>query len=175
MKKLILIIFTLSLILPCKSEIITGGVKYDYEIAREEVFSQPPKQIPFEFIRLYLTDKNRVENRESLNSGVTELSDRKIASFSDNSYGVEYFDDPEYEWFYDFGGRLMSFTKKDSLSYPCRTTRYKPDGSITNTGLKVSDKESFIFSPEGKLIAHWINNLCYDASNNVIMQRKYIK
>lgn len=173
MKKLILLIFALSLILPCKSEIITGGVKYDYEIAREEVFRQSPKQIPFEFIRLHLTDKNHVENRESLNGGVTELSDRKLASFSDNSYGVEYFDDSEYEWFYDFGGRLMSFIKKDSLSYPIKITRYKPDGSITNTGLKVSDNESFIFSPEGKLIAHWIDNLCYDGNNNVIMQRKY--
>ncbi len=175
MKKLILIIFTLSLILPCHSEVITGGIKYDYKIAREEVFSQPPKQIPFKFIRLYLTDKNRVENRESLNGGVTELSDRKLASFSDNSYGVEYYDDPEYTWYYDFGGRLTSFTKKDSLSYPIKIIRYKPDGSISNTGLKISEKESFIFSPDGKLLAHWLDNFCYDEADNIIMQRKYIK
>ena len=68
------------------------------------------------------------KNLENIRLGITETSDRKLAAFSDGGYGIEYFDEPEYAWFYDFGGRLTSFTKKESLSYPCKTTRYKPDG-----------------------------------------------
>ena len=107
-------------------------------------------------------------------SGITELKDRKMAQFSDGSYGVIYFDDPLYTWIYK-NGKLINFIEKSSLDYPAKTTRYKPDGSVINVGLKVSNNESFIYSPDGKLIAHWLGKLCYDSANNVIMTRKNIE
>ena len=40
---------------------------------------------------------------------------------------------------------------------------------------RVSDKESFIFSPNGKLLAHWLGNNCYDEYNHIIMTRKIMQ
>ena len=173
MKKLILIFALFIFMLPCQSTVITGEVKYDYELAREETLKKPLTPVSFEFIRLHLIDKNREENLENIKLGITQTQNRKLATFSDGGYGVEYFDDPEFAWFYDFGGRLTSFTQKDSLIYPCRTTRYKPDGSVANVGLKISDRESFIYNTDGKLIAHWLGEVCFDEMNNVVMKREY--
>jgi hypothetical protein len=103
--------------------------------------------------------------------GIQELKDRKVVRFSDGSYGIVYHDDPLFSWYYK-NGRLINFTQKSSENYPCRITKYKPDGTIANAGYKVSDKESFIFSSNGKLIAHWKGTLCFDENNNIIMTRK---
>ena len=41
--------------------------------------------------------------------------------------------------------------------------------------MRVSENETFIFSPLGKLLGHWLNENCYDESKNVIMTRKIVK
>ena len=41
-------------------------------------------------------------------------------------------------------------------------------------GLRVSKEETFIYNPQGKLIAHWLGTNAYDEGGNVIMTRKYI-
>ncbi len=175
MKKLILFLLIVTFYTSAEAQILTGEIKYDCQQAKEEAFREPPKQIDFDFIKIHFIDKNRNENINALQSGIDKLINRKLAKFSDGSYGVEYFDDPEYSWYYDSMGRLINFTHKSALTYPCKTTKYKPDGSITNTGLKVSEKESFLFNKDGKLIAHWLGDYCYDAKNNIIMTRKNIQ
>lgn len=154
------------------AQIITGEVEYNADIAREEVFSKPVEKINFEKLKKRYYDSDNLENINYLFKGITELKDRKLAKFSDGSYGVQYYDDPMYSWYYSSNGKLINFTQKDSLDYPCRITKYKPDGNIANTGYRVSEKESFIFSSEGKLLAHWKGNFCYDDSDNIIMTRK---
>ncbi len=172
MKKFLLIFLSLMIFQPAFSKIITGEIEYNAEDAKNAVFSSPFQPISFNNIQHKLIDSNNSENLNSLYLGITKLKDRKLARFSDGSYGIQYYDDPMYSWYYSQNGRLINFTQKDSLSYPCKITKYKPDGSIANTGYRISDKESFIFSSEGKLIAHWKNNTCYDESGNIIMTRK---
>ena len=41
--------------------------------------------------------------------------------------------------------------------------------------LRVSENETFIFSPLGKLIGHWVSANCYDENGNIIMKRKILK
>ena len=173
MKKFLCLILTfLIFYLPSYSKIITGEVEYNAEQAKEQLFHNPQNAFNINSITKYYIDKNNVENLNSLYQGITELKDRKIAKFSDGSYGVQYYDDPMYSWYYSEGGRLISFIQKDSLEYPCKITKYKPDGSVANLGYRVSKEESFIFSPNGKLIAHWLGENCYDEFNRIIMKRK---
>ena len=175
MKRLLLLIFLLFLSLSVNAQIITGEVEYNADIARGEVFSKPIEKISFDRIRNRLYDSDNIENLNYLFQGITELKDRKLAKFSDGSYGIQYYDDPMYSWYYSSSGKLINFIQKDSVSYPCRITKYKPDGSVTNMGYRVSDKESFLFSPNGKLLAHWLGNNCYDEYNHIIMTRKIMQ
>lgn len=172
MKRFILVLFSLVFILQVNAHVITGEVEYNADIAREETFSKPTEKISFDKIRNHFYDSDNTENLNYLLKGITELKDRKLAKFSDGSYGIQYYDDPMYSWYYASNGRLINFTQKDSADYPCRITKFKPDGSIANTGYRVSKEESYIFTPEGKLLAHWLGNNCYDESDNIIMTRK---
>ena len=173
---MILSIFLLMLLsLPSNAKIITGEVEYNAEAAREEVFSSPTSPLNIATYSHRLIDTDNIENLNYLFQGITELKDRKIGKFSDGSYGVQYYDDPMYSWYYSSNGRLINFTKKDSESYPCKITKYKPDGSIANQGYRVSDRESFLFTPDGKLLAHWKGENCYNEYNNIIMTRKILK
>ena len=172
MQRLILVILLMFLSCTVNAKIITGEVEYNAEIAREETFAKPIEKVSFDKIYNHFYDSDNIENLNYLFQGITELKDRKLAKFSDGSYGVQYYDDPMYSWYYSQNGKLISFIQKNSLDYPCKITKFKPDGSVANTGYRVSEKESFIFTPQGKLLAHWVGNLCYDEQNNVIMTRK---
>ena len=175
MKRFILLLFIFIFSLSVQAQILTGEIKYNTETARTETFSKPIEKISFDKIYNHFFDSNNIENLNSLYQGITELKDRKLAKFSDGSYGVQYYDDPMFSWYYSQNGKLINFTQKDSESYPHRVTKFKPDGSVTNTGYRVSEKESFIFTPAGKLLAHWLGNNCYDENNNIIMTRAILK
>ena len=172
MKRFILLLFLIVFSLSVQAQIITGEIEYNTDLAREETFSKPIEKISFDRIRNHFYDSNNIENLNCLLQGKTELKDRKIAKFSDGSYGIQYYDDPMYSWYYSTNGKLINFTQKDSLDYPCRITKYKPDGTIANTGYRVSERESFLFASNGKLLAHWLGNNCFDEQNNIIMTRK---
>ena len=176
MKRIILlVIFLICIALPLNAKIITGEVEYNADLAREDAFSSPISPANIATYKQHLIDSNNIENLNYLFQGITELKDRKIGKFSDGSYGVQYYDDPMYSWYYSSNGRLINFTQKDSTNYPCKITKYKPDGSVANQGYRLSESESYIFTPEGKLLAHWRGNNCYDEYNNIIMTRKILK
>ena len=173
MKKLILFLLIICFI-PCVSaQIITGEVEYNAEAASQEVFSSPLPSFNYQYVQKHFIDINYAENYNCLNAGIKEINGRKIARFTDGTYGIWYYNEPLYTWYYSGNGRLINFTQKNSENYPAKVVRYLPDGSITNVGLKVSEEESFVFSREGKLLAHWIGLNCYDEYNNIIMKRKY--
>ncbi|MBR6126375.1 hypothetical protein IKQ21_01685 [bacterium] len=161
--------------IPVQAVVVTGGVEYNQERAAEEVFRTPPKTINFNFISSHFVDINYSDNISALKAGIKALKDRRVGSFSDGTYGVIYYDDPLFSWYYSSNGRLVNFTERSSSDYPCKITKYKPDGTVANTGLKVSENESYIFSSQGKLLAHWVGNFCYDEENNVIMTRKTVE
>ena len=175
MKRFIIIVFLFLFSVQAQAKIITGEVEYNADIARNETFSKPIEKISFDKIYNHFFDSDNIENLNYLFKGITELKDRKLAKFSDGSYGIQYYDDPMYSWYYSSNGRLINFTLKDSMDYPCKITKYKPDGSIANQGYRVSENESFLFTPQGKLLAHWLGDNCYDEYNNVIMTRKIYK
>lgn len=171
MKRFVLPVLIFFISLSCEAKIITGEVEYNAEKAQEAVFECPLQPISFDVIRNKFIDANLEENLNAISLGVQELSDRRVVDFSDGSYGVSYYEDPLYSWYYK-GGRLINFTQKSSESYPCKITKYKSDGTVSNAGYKVSENESFIFSTDGRLMAHWKGKFCYDENDNIIMVRK---
>ena len=141
------------------AKIITGEVEYT-------------NQHNFKNLYEYYIDKNNNENLNNILNGNVNLIDKKLVSFSDGSYGIQYYDDPMYSWYYSKNGKLISFTKRDSLSYPCKFVKYRPDGSVINQGKRLSENESYIYSPQGKVLAHWIDDKCFDEYGNLLMTRK---
>ena len=176
MKKFILFLFVLSLF--CASvnaAFVTGGVEYNEEIAQKEVFSTPLIPISENIINSHLVDSQCKLHISLQKEKKKDFFNRQVALFSDNTYGIIYKDDPLYSWYYDFNGKLISFTKKSSEEFPAKFTKYGKNGYVINTGIKISKQESYVFSPNGKLIAHWKGNLCFDGNGNVIMIRKLIE
>lgn len=175
MKKIyifLLFIFTLT---TANAKIITGEVSYTLNSARNEVMSQTPKPVSSEVLRANIYDTNNRENKTTLLQGKTEVKDRILAYFSDGSYGVMHKNNPTYVFYYNNEGILTHTEVKDSLKYPYKTYKYNTTGKLINMTLRVSENETFIFKPTGELIAHWINDKCYDENNNIIMTRNILK
>lgn len=166
MRRFILIFLFIFLCVPVNAQIITGEVEYNTEAA---------EKLSYEDLRNRFFDNNNIENMNYLFQGITELKDRKLAKFSDESYAVQYYDNPLYSFYYSQNGKLISYTYKSSRNYPCSYKKFKPDGSVINTGYRVSEQESFIYSQNGKLLAHWKGNKCFDENNNLIMTRKIME
>lgn len=168
MKRFILICLFFILCIPVNAQIITGEVEYNTEY-------QPIEKLTYDEMRNRFFDSNNIENLNYLFQGVTEIKDRKLAKFSDGTYAVMYYDDPLYSWYYSAGGKLISYTYKTSQNYPCKFKKFKPDGSVINSGVRISEQESFIYSSDGKLLAHWLGGKCYDQNNNLVLTRKIME
>lgn len=168
MKRFILIFLLLIICIPVNAQIITGEVEYTNTY-------QPSEILSYNDLKNKFYDSNNIENLNYLFQGITELKDRKLAKFSDDSYAVQYYDNPLYSWYYSQNGKLISYTYKSSQNYPCNFKKFKPDGSVINTGYRISEQESFIYSSDGKLLAHWKGNKCFDKNNNLIMTRKIME
>ncbi len=119
-----------------------------------------------------ISDINNSENRSMLLKGVTDLKDRTLARFSDGSYGVIYKNNPLNVFYYSPDGNLTHKEIKSSLDYPYKTYKYKVSGQLENVTTRLSEDETFIYSPNGKLLAHWVGKYCYDEYGRVIMIRE---
>ena len=176
LRKIILFLVLLIMSLPVNSQtILTGEIRYDVNSAREEILKNPLKKLNPHLVAKHITDS---ENRENLGyalQGNVELKDRTLAFFSDGTYAVMYNRDRYHVWYYSHDGKLIYAEEKDGLDYPYRSYKYTTMGELVNMGLRVSKEETFIYSPNGRLIAHWLRENAYDEDGNIIMQRRYAK
>lgn len=168
---LITIIFTA---LSTNAQIITGGIEYNTDSARAYLLYSEKQTVSDDILKLHLIDTNKDENITMLLSGQTELKDRTLAYFSDRSYAINYHDNPKYVWYYCANGILTHTEIKETLTYPYKTYKYDIDKKLINMSLRISKNETYIFTPEGKLLAHWIGKNCYDENNNIIMTREIL-
>lgn len=152
MKIFFTLLLNMFLILPASAEVLAIG------ISQNEI-----------------SDINNSENISMLLKGVTDLKDRTLAKFSDGSYGIIYKSEPNFVLYYSSDGILTHKEVKTSLEYPYKTYKYKVNGQLENMTYRVSEGETYIYSPNGKLLAHWLGNYCYDEVGNVIMTRQIEK
>ena len=170
MKKLIIIFLIFGVFVPSNAVMLTGGIKYTQEDARIELQNNKPSA---SFIlNADIIDPNYNQNYNYILKGLTKLSDRTLAKFSDGSYGVNYKKDILHVYYYDKDGTLISAEIKTSVEFPYRTYKYNPDGELVTMTMRVSENETFIFNPHGKLLGHWIGKNCYDENGKILMTRQ---
>ncbi len=173
MRILLTIIFILCFIPNATANILTGGIEYNTNSARAYLLYSEKQTVPEKLLSQNLIDLNRNENITTLLKGSTQLNDRTLAYFSDGSYAVTYNNNPKYVWYYARSGILTHSEVKETFTYPYKTYKYNPDKSLENMSLRVSKEETYIFSPKGKLLAHWLGPNCYDENGNIVMTREY--
>ncbi len=175
MKKFLLLLFTLFLCMPVHSQILNGEVKYTDTEAQRLVLENTPPEISQTLIQNNFYDINKSENSTAILQGYTSIKDRILGHFSDGSYAIKYLDNPKYVWYYNSEGILTHTEKQTSSDYPYKTYKYNTRGQLINMTLRVSEDETFIFTPSGTLIAHWVGKNCFDKNGNIIMTRNIEK
>lgn len=155
--------------------VLYADVEFNVKSAREYVTDGIKYRINPQKYEDKLYDKENRWNKSNLEQGKTNLPDRTLAYFSDSSYGVVYHDEMNYTYYYDTNGLLIYVDQKEGsgTTYPHRFYKYKANGTLENMGVRVSKSECYIYTPDEKLIAHWIGQNAYDENNRVIMQRQY--
>lgn len=174
MLRLFLLFLIFCTTLPVFAQTLSGGVEYSIEDARIELKNNIPT-VDFLLTTKNYTDTNYIENYSALLKGATKFNDRTLAIFSDKTYAINYNNDKKHVWYYDANGNLINVEIKSSTIYPYKTYKFNPDGELVNMTMRVSEDETFIFNPFGKLLGHWIKQNCYDENGNVIMTRKIFK
>lgn len=172
-KKIILILCILLTLPACAETILTGRIDYNVDSARQELLQNCTKKLSPHLISKNMIDKNNHKNLEYLLTGNVELKDRTLAFFSDSTYAVMYENDKYHVWYYTNSGDLIYAEEKNQLDYPYKSYKYDTSGKLINMGLRVSKAETFIYTPKGKLIAHWKGQYAYDENGKVIMTRRY--
>ena len=175
MKKYLLIVLILIFGISANAEVLQGGVSYDVNSARNELLDGINYTIDSKYINGFYYDSEHDKNVGFILQGLTELKDRTLAYFSDGTYAVSKHDDPYHVYYYSGDGVLNYIEEKDGLNYPYKTYKYNTSKKLVNMSMRVSKGETFIYTKDGKLLAHWLKDKAYDESGNVIMKRKYVE
>ncbi len=175
MKKYLLTALILIFGLSAQAEVLQGGVTYDVNSAREDLLDGISYNIDSKYVNDFYYDTEHEQNVGYMLNGMTELKDRTLAYFSDNTYAVYKHNDPYHVYYYDENGLLNYIEEKQGLNYPYKTYKYNKTKKLVNMSMRVSKSETYIYSNDGKLLAHWIKDKAYDEKGNVIMKRKYVE
>ena len=183
MKKIILLaLIFFSFILPVKSneKLLTGSVVYTLETAKEEAFQGLDLKVDKNIFKDYLIDVNNKENRNVLASGVS-IDGREIMSFQTTKglvrgYTVVYDKEPHYVYYYSTSGYLVGFDiNNNSNNFPYKVGKYHPiTGNLISVALYISETEQYVYNKNGKLKAHWVDEIAYNEKGKIIAKRSII-
>ena len=168
MKKVWILFLVVFLTLPVSAYTLKGGVTYTVESARKEAFADVKYSISSRIIKNNKFDPNYEENKKLIQQGIVETNDRYITYFSDGQYGIIYKNNLYYEFSYFSDGKLESVGVRTGLVCPIKVFVYDINNKLAEIRLQLSTKESYNFSVDGRLLAHWINGVCYDINGKVI-------
>lgn len=125
----------------------------------------------------HAVDPNFQRNIQAINNNEIRVNNYKITTFYDNnnnynSYAIR-LDNTDISFYYNILGHLESISFGHlNKNYPTRSVKYNyPNGDLIFISLNISKLDSYLFNPNGGLIAHWVNNIAYDSHGNII-QRK---
>ena len=158
-------------VLPVYSFTLKGGVTFTVESARKEAFADVEYSLPKNIIDANRIDPNFEDNKVLIKNGVKETGDRFITYYSDNSYSIVYKKNLYYVFYYDKNGKLETIEKRNSLIFPVKCYVYNLTGGLDSISLYLSAKETYIFSVDGQLYAHWIGNKAYNKNGQIISER----
>ena len=168
MKKIITLLLFLCLTLPLFGFTLKGGVTYTVEQARKEAFANVEYTIPKHIIKANRTDPNYKQNQTLIKNGIKETGDRYIGYYSDGGYAIVYKNNLYLEFYYNKNGKIDAIGKRTSLVCPTKSYKYDDKGKLGAVVLYLTLEEAYIFEPDGKFVAHWIGDKCYDINNKLI-------
>lgn len=141
---------------------LQGGVTYTVDSARDYLEDGQPSgiRIPTDNYRL------KADNVEKMVTSYNPSGDVIAVT-------VQYINEPTKAYIYknDYLIYVETYDKPVN-TYPHRGYRYDLDGNLVLSSLTVSKNEMFRFSPDGKLIAHSVNNVIYDENGKIIGRGK---
>jgi len=129
-------------------------------------------------------DPNLTEHRQAISEGKKIYGMWMLTTFNDGTYSVGTLDNPnDAGLHYSASGQLLDLQfeileqdKKQRiidalktgvkdfgyLLYPLKTYTYLyPSGDLETVGIEVGPNNSYVFSPSGELLTHWLNDKCY--------------
>jgi hypothetical protein len=158
-------------------EFVTGVSKsMTVDEARQEAFRTAK---PWVDVSGFPTvDPNFLSNRHQVQKGGGKVGDRLITVFKYGQYSVhslkEEMSGPFVSQYFLSNGLLIAIEFDDggqhiSKSYKhsaINNTPYFNKGQLIAINLSIGGKESYIFSTDGLMIAHWIGNKCYNTDGS---------
>jgi hypothetical protein len=172
-----IVIFVQGMLAPAiradEEAVLKAGVSYSVDDARQESFHDLPTDVdPSVYGK---RDPNFKDHFEARLDESRYMKDRVLTYFNNGSYAV--YRKGAYECFYyTYEGQLfkvgVSNKPRGMNLFPNRDVVYDAKtGKMTSVGLFVARGESFVFHPDGSLIAHWQQNQATDESGSVILTR----
>lgn len=159
--------------------ILKGSILYNVESARKLAFEGLDLKLDKTTFSDKLIDENNKENREALKSG-KKLDGRYLMSFSMakgfiKGYALVYENKPEYTYYYSTSGYLVAIdvdNKPSQNTFPYKVGKYSAvTGNLVSIGLYISEDEQYVYTKDGKLKAHWIGDIGYNAKGRPIATR----
>ena len=182
LKKTLLVIFAmLFLSMPANSLTLEAGIEYTVDQARIVAFEDTKLTIPTSEFSTYIYDIFYYSNKDALKKDIYTINmgfERQLIPFYKGKkfigYGVKSEDEPNKKFYYTIQGKLFKYEISTfNGTYPYKNIAYDEKGNFINIHLFVSEKESFIFDKDKKLLGHWLNNNCYDDKGNITLTRLY--
>lgn len=163
------------------AEPLRGGVQEYWSIddARREAFREAK---PWVDVSMYPpVDPHLLENRIAVQQGGGQAGNRIITVFSSGGYGVSYESSPLTSFQYEANGEINSVTffnknklYKHCLYKTCQALNLR-NGAVWAVGIEVSERQAFLFNPDGKLISEWRGDQCYKADGSSCGTRRSFK
>ncbi len=138
------------------------GVSRDQAIdkARVQAFANIKPQIST--VNIPAVDPEFEAHREALRQGNTQAGRHLMTLFGDGGYSIRDLKTGE-RWYYNRRGQLQQVELADTAEgFPSRAATYDiRDGRLSRVVSNVSTEESYIFSPQGELLYHWVGQQCF--------------
>lgn len=169
MYKIFLILFLMLFLNALAQEPIKASVKYTQATARIEAFKDVQEKLEKDFYSKYKKDPNRTENIELIKKDYFIAQNRTLCPFylknTLASYAVMYNYMPNYAFYYNILGNLIKVDVTKGESYPKKTYGYSKFGNLISVALEASENEQFVYDENGKLIAHWLEDVVLNKNN----------
>ncbi|MBR2525065.1 hypothetical protein IKE67_01225 [bacterium] len=183
LKNTLLIIFAmLFLSMPAYSLTLETGIEYTVDQARIVAFKDTELTIPTSEFSTYIYDIFYYSNIDAIKAGKLTAGigfRRELVPFYNKKnkfigYGVKTEDEPNKKFYYTIQGKLFKYEISTfNGTYPYKNIAYDEKGNFMNIHLFISEKESFIFDKDKKLLGHWLNDKCYDDKGDITLTRLY--
>lgn len=172
-------LFSFNLQAHAEDLVLQGSVLYTVESARKLAFEGLPLKLDRKLLEPYWSDEKNKENRDAIKNA-TQPEGRTVMAFSSKfvkGYSIVYDNKPEYAFYYTKGGILAAVDFDpafDKDTYPYKVGKYNAFGRLVSVGLYISEDEQYSYSKDGKLLAHWVGNIGYNANGKEIARRNVV-